>query len=203
MRPAASGVALRTSTRLPPKRHVRRNWLDPSLSCPERTVFDTLLSLSRAARFRLVELGASDAGRIVRHLQCLPLEDRQARFGLALTDSALATYVQYATRRATDRLFGVTDAAGRILGFAHLYLALPAAEIALSVDAAERRRGLAATLLRHAIRAARIAGAARVVLPCLPDQVAASALTRGAGMTIVSEDAMRHARLELLPPRKV
>ena len=166
-------------------------------------MFDPLLSLSRAARFRVVELGASDAGRIVRHLQRLPLEDRHSRFGLVLTDSALATYVQHATRRDADRLFGVSDAAGRILGFAHLYLTLPAAEIALSVDVAERHRGLAATLLRHAIRAARIAGAARVVLPCLPDRVAVSALARGAGMTFVNEDAMRHARLELLPSRKV
>jgi RimJ/RimL family protein N-acetyltransferase len=144
-------------------------------------------------------LGAADAQRIVRHLQRLPLEDRHSRFGLGMSDSALATYVQHAAARSSDRLFGVADVSGRLVAVAHLYLTPPSAEVAVSVDPLLRRRGLATALIRAAAHAAQEAGATQLQMTCLPDNAAARALVRRLGMHIERIDGMYHASLALAP----
>jgi RimJ/RimL family protein N-acetyltransferase len=160
-------------------------------------VFDA--APTHSARTRLAALGAADAQRIVRHLQRLPLADRRSRFGLGMSDSAIATYVQHAIARGSDRLFGISDPTGRLVAVAHLYLEMPRAEVAVSVDLTMRQRGFATALIRAAAQAAQDAEATQLEMTCLPENAAARALVRSLGMKIERVDGMCHARLALVP----
>src|SRR4029453_4276935 len=115
---------------------------------------------------------------------------------------AIATYVQHAIARGSDRLFGISDATGRLVAGAHLYLEVPRAEVAVSVDLPLRQRGFATALFRAGAEAPRAAFATALIRPpaqaaqdaaqlemtCLPENAAARALVRSLGMKIERVD---------------
>jgi GNAT superfamily N-acetyltransferase len=145
------------------------------------------MSTRAVADVRYVECGAADAAALTAHLLGLAPQDRSLRFGIALSDGAIATYVAHAIGRlpaGTDQLTGAVDGRQRIVGFLHLYLDGGRAEAALSVDAALRRCGIGMVLLWRAITLAHAAGA-RVLLLCgLDDHMPITALARRAGLSL-------------------
>lgn len=104
-------------------------------------------------RFAMMDLPASAGGwraALLRHLQRLDLAARLSRFFAAAPDEAIARYVG----RATPLFMVMAEAGGEVCGVAevHPHADRPgAAEIALSVDADRRRRGVGWTLFARAL----------------------------------------------------
>jgi ribosomal protein S18 acetylase RimI-like enzyme len=105
---------------------------------------------------RVRPLGRADLPEVERHLLALGPADRRARFGLALGDAAVAAY---ARRIDPDRavLVGAADGpGGRLVGLAEAQPtgAPGRVEMAVSVHAPHRRRGLGRRLVGAALAAA-------------------------------------------------
>jgi GNAT superfamily N-acetyltransferase len=119
---------------------------------------------------RLRRLGAADLPEIERHLLGLDLVDRNARFHSGFGDAAVTTYAR-GLDFAVGILVGATQGPGnRILGLAeaHPAGAPRTVELAVSVLATHRRRGLGRRLLAHALELAFAAGADTAELRCSP-----------------------------------
>ena len=118
--------------------------------------------------------------RLLRHFLALDLDDRRLRFGSALNEHALGTYVEHIdfTRDAVLGVFVGFELAG----VAHVSEIGGAAEIGLSVLAGFRRRGLGDALLSRAMRMAHAWGVAGVRILVLPENVAMIRLARRHGL---------------------
>ncbi|WP_153146111.1 GNAT family N-acetyltransferase [Dechloromonas sp. H13] len=99
-------------------------------------------------------LAAGDRAIILAHLLALDRDDRYGRFGSALSDHAIATYVGR-LRLDHDAGFGIVDASGLLTGFIHLAVHAPSGEIGASVLPESRRQRLARRLFAAAFRHAR------------------------------------------------
>jgi len=86
---------------------------------------------------------------VLTHLLALDPDDRYARFGFAISDAGISTYVGRLDFER-DLLLGV-EFAGHLIGFAHVSCSGGAlAELALSVSPQWRYRGVARTLFKNA-----------------------------------------------------
>src|SRR5262249_24871139 len=128
-----------------------------------------------AGNLRLHRLTTGDVPAIETHLLALDMVSRNSRFHCALGDAAVARYAQRFDD-AADVLFGALDAAsGHIVALA---VARPAGaprtvDVAVSVLAAHRRRGLGRTLVACTLSAAFAQGAAAACLRFAPGNLPA------------------------------
>lgn len=108
-------------------------------------------------------LRTSDRGAILDHLLALNADDRYGRFASALSDHAIAAYVD---RLALDRDagFGIGDVTGHLSGFIHLAVHGATGEIGASVLPACRRCGQARQLFAATFRHARQIGMTHIHL---------------------------------------
>lgn len=109
-----------------------------------------------------------DTPLIFDHLQRLSDACRRCRFGNEVSDAFLQNYVDRIDHANTDVAGYVQD--GRVIGIAELRSLTATwqagAEVAFSVDAAERGRGIGSALMTVALEQARARRISRVFLIC-------------------------------------
>jgi len=143
-------------------------------------------------------LSAASRPEILEHLVALSPDDRRLRFGVPVTDEAIAGYVE---RLDFDRdaVFGVRDDGGALVGVTHVARLDGGVELGLSVHASQRGRGLAQAMFRRATLHARNRGVGELFMHCLSENAAMMHIARKAGMRIVIDGADRDASLSLPP----
>ncbi len=136
------------------------------------------------------------------HLLRLDAADRRMRFGHALGDRGIETFVRH-INWLQDRVCVAVDDGGAVIGAVHLSrLDDGAAELAFSVEAAHRGRGVGQALADRAILAARNGGYRRVHIFCLAENIAMRRLAARCGMRLACEatDCEGCQRLEPATP---
>ena len=142
-------------------------------------------------------LNAADSARIEAHLLRLAPADRSLRFAAGLvTDETIRRYVA-GIRFGTDAVLGMVDDGGDVVAFAHgcVYSVgkRSRVEVAFSVDAERRGKGLGSALMAEARRFAESIGAHSVLGMCLARNAAMRQIFANAGMTLTREDDEVHA----------
>ena len=143
-------------------------------------------------------LSATAKPHVLRHYLALSAEDRRLRFGGALADSAIESYVRLLDP-ARDALFGVVDDEREIVGVAHVPIQADLAELGISVLPQFRRRGIGTALVSRAANHARAAGIARLCMICLAENATMLRIAKSLGMQVVNSGVSAHAVLALLP----
>lgn len=151
-----------------------------------------------AAALAVHRLGPHHAAAITRHLLRLDPEDRRLRFGRAMRDEAIDTYVG-GIDFARDRVFGIFGDGLELAAVAHLAMdvAEGEAELGLSVDAPLRGRGYGMALLRRAVLHASNRGYRALLMHCLAENAAMLHLARKAGLRTVIRAGEADAHLAL------
>jgi GNAT superfamily N-acetyltransferase len=130
---------------------------------------------------RLRRLGRADRAAVERHLLDLDTTDRASRFRTPLGDAAVRAYAR-ALDLGRTMLVGAQGPDGALLGLAEAHPGGTAAvEVAVSVDAAHRRQGLARALLARALELAAGRGAVVAELAFTPGHAAIARLARSLG----------------------
>ncbi len=106
-------------------------------------------------------LGCQDRAYIERHLLMLAPSDRMARFGRALSETAIRAYVQTLDPQRCVLMGSINERADVLVGLAEAQpTGVPGrVEMAVSVQASYRRRGLGRRLVAAAMAAAFACGA--------------------------------------------
>ena len=148
-------------------------------------------------------LSETDRGPILTHLLALDNADRYLRFGHAVGDEHIGTYVD-SLNFSRDEVFGIFSRKLRLLALAHL--AYPSGEIGLdtvefgvSVSKHARGRGYGARLFERAAVHARNDGFAQMYIHALSENTAMLKIARGAG-AIVQRDGSESDAVLRLPP---
>lgn len=146
-------------------------------------------------------LQAADAARIEEHLLRLDPVDRSLRFAAGVvTDETIRRYVA-GIRFGIDAVLAMADEAGAVVAFAHgcVYSVgkRSRVEVAFSVDADRRGKGLASQLMAEARRFAESIGAHSVLGMCLARNAPMCQIFVNAGMTMTREDDEVHACCQL------
>ena len=144
------------------------------------------------------EISRTDRDALERHLLALGSEDRRLRFGIALNDASVRSYVVRIDFER-DALFGVYDEELHLAGAAHVARGDTHAELGVSVHPALRNRGLGGTLLERACLRARNWGVSGLFMHCLKENAAMMHLARKQNMKIVTEAGEADAWLALAP----
>jgi GNAT superfamily N-acetyltransferase len=136
--------------------------------------------------------------RVLKHLLALNNEDRNLRFGYAVSDEQIGNYVA-AMNFERDDIFGVFGRSLRIVALAHLAFADEAGqgEFGVSVLACTRGRGLGSRLFEHCAVQARNRGASSLVIHLARHNAAMLAIVKHAGATLTFDgpDAIAHLPL--------
>jgi len=158
----------------------------------------TRLPASTAPGVAVLRLNPRYRDDIARHLLQLPAEDRRLRFGQAISDAAVRSYVA-GIDFARDSVFGIHGAALDLVGVAHLALdpGPQVAELGLSVDPSARTRGYGYALLQRAVLHAANLGYRALFMYCLAENAIMMHLAQKAGLTVVIERGEADARLKL------
>ena len=129
-------------------------------------------------------LTPAELGLYRDHLLRLSAEDRRLRFGTPLDDAAIAAFVARISpwdariiARFDHRLAVVAAVQITVVGG-------PLAELAFSVDEAERAQGLATALMRRALLWARNRNVLRACMYCLAENQAVRRIARRVGMSV-------------------
>ncbi len=146
-------------------------------------------------------LQAVDAARIEEHLLRLEPVDRSLRFAAGVvTDETIRRYVA-GIRFGTDAVLGMVDAGGELVAFAHgcVYTVGKRArvEVAFSVDADQRGKGIGSSLMAEARLFAESIGAHSMLGMCFARNAPMRHIFANAGMTITREDDEVHACWQL------
>jgi RimJ/RimL family protein N-acetyltransferase len=151
-----------------------------------------------AAGIAVLRLNPRHRDDIARHLLQLPADDRRLRFGQAISDGAVRSYVA-GIDFGRDSVFGIHAAALDLVGVAHLALdpGPQVAELGLSVDPAARTRGYGFALLQRAVLHAANLGYRALFMYCLAENAIMMRLAQKAGLTVVIERGEADARLRL------
>jgi GNAT superfamily N-acetyltransferase len=144
------------------------------------------------------ELSRLDRAALERHFISLDREDRRLRFGMALSDAAVLSYVAR-VNFDRDAAFGVLDDELHLIGAAHVARGEGHAELGVSVLRGHRGRGIGAELLARAHMRARNWGVRALFMHCLSENGAMMRLARKQGMEIVAESGEADAWLALAP----
>jgi GNAT superfamily N-acetyltransferase len=149
----------------------------------------------------VAQLGPSHRPQIAEHLIALPPGDRRLRFGYAISDDLLSSYVR-GLRFSRDAAFGAFDEAGQMRAFGHLAFVTSdeTAEFGISVAPDARRLGIGRALLDRAGRHARNRGYRLLVMAFVPENAALAALARAAGMQLIQDQVEPRAYLALDVP---
>jgi GNAT superfamily N-acetyltransferase len=140
---------------------------------------------------------ARDAYRA--HLAALDPDDARLRFGSVIGADAIGAYVDRIDFER-DVVFAVRDDALRVVGAAHLALLdEESAELGVSVDAGQRRRGIATALVERAAAHARNRNLRTLYMHCLAENAAMMHVARRAGMAVIFDSGHADAQLTLPP----
>jgi GNAT superfamily N-acetyltransferase len=132
-----------------------------------------------------VRLDALHFHELVTHFLALPPQDRQLRFGRAMTDEAIIDYAgQIDFER--DAVYGVVDPVLDIAGALHLACGAHGIELGLSVLPQARGAGIGTRLLQLAAELAQERGAARLYVWGLAQNEAMQRLARRAGVPFIT-----------------
>lgn len=158
------------------------------------------------------KLHAGHRPKVLAHLKGLVAEDRQRRFGHAASDEQVADHVSRLDFERDD-LLGVFNRQLELVALAHLAVVSPqeapasgdaapepVAELALSVGAHLRGRGLGRLLLEHAMRRAQLRGVTRLVLHLARDNLAMRAIVGRLGAEMEEAGADLQAAVPLAGP---
>jgi len=144
-------------------------------------------------------LGARHRKQVCAHLLALDDNDRQRRFGHAVSNERLQAYAA-GLNFEHDQVFGTFDRRLRLVALGHLALDTGSAagqgELGVSVLPLARGRGLGTRLFEHAVMHARNRGVHTLHIHLAPDNVPMLAIVQRAGADI--EDHGREA-LAVLP----
>jgi len=151
-----------------------------------------------AAGVAVLRLNPRHRDDITRHVLQLPTEDRRLRFGQAISDAAVRSYVA-GIDFGRNSVFGIHGAALDLVGVAHLALdaAQQVAELGLSVDPSARTKGFGFALLQRAVLHAANLGYRALFMYCLAENAIMMHLAKKAGLTVVIERGEADARLTL------
>ena len=153
------------------------------------------------ARPLIAQLTSRHRRQVKDHLLRLPPDDRRLRFGHAISDESIVTYVR-GIHFGRDAAFGAFDERGELTAFGHLAFTKSEhmAELGMSVAPEARRRGIGLLLLERAGEHARNRNYRVLMMAFVPENTALAALARRAGMRLVLDPAEPHAYLGLEPP---
>lgn len=132
------------------------------------------------------ELPRHELSRYTSHLLALGADDRRLRFGHAIDDAGIRSYVERIDTER-DALFGVIDDDLALVGAAHVARGEHYAELGISVLASHRRRGVGAALLQRAQLHARNWCIPEFFAHCLRENAPLMRLAQRHGMQIVAE----------------
>jgi GNAT superfamily N-acetyltransferase len=151
----------------------------------------------------VAQLGPHHRPRVLQHLRDLPEDDRRLRFGYAIGDDSLRSYVR-GLHFSRDGVFGAFDEAADLLALGHLGFERSSptahAEFGISVLPHARRRGLGLALLQRAAMHAANRGATQLVMTYLPGNTALAQLAARANMNFVQDQVDPRAYLALPAP---
>lgn len=134
------------------------------------------------------------------HLARLSAEDRRLRFGHMLDDRAIDHFVE-GLDPASNHVLVCEDEAGVVVGAVLIsLLADRSAELAFSVEAAWRGRGLGRVLGDRAVLWLRNRGIRRAQLVCAGENLAMRRLARHLGMTLAFQESSCEGGADLAPP---
>lgn len=128
----------------------------------------------------------------------LGAEDRRLRFGVAISDRAVRSYIARIDFER-DAVFGASDDDLDLAGAAHLARSGGYAELGISVLAGHRGRGIGGALLARAHLHARNWGVRTLFMHCLAENASIMHLARRQGMQVVTAAGEADARLALPP----
>ncbi|HUP29015.1 MAG TPA: GNAT family N-acetyltransferase [Usitatibacter sp.] len=143
-----------------------------------------------------VRLRSHDRAALLAHFLALEGEDRRLRFGSAISDEGIESYVGRIDFER-DGLFAVHDDNLEMVALIHVAVTGAAAELGLSVLPGWRGGGCGNALLRRAVTYLRNRGVAEVFVHCLSENGAMMHLARKNGMRIVYSGGESDARLAL------
>ena len=133
---------------------------------------------------------------LLRHFLALDSSDRHLRFGTTLANNGIRSYVDTLDFDASD-VFGVYDAALRIVGAVHIAYSDDEAEMGLSVSANARGQGIGNSLFRRATVRLSNRYIRTVYMHCLRENDAIMHLARKNGFRILTEGSEADAWLAL------
>jgi GNAT superfamily N-acetyltransferase len=139
-------------------------------------------------------LGDGDRDGVRAHFLSLGEEDRRLRFGMAVSDDFIATYVD-GLDFAASHVYGVRSGSAGWLGIGHLSHGNGVAELGLSILPDGRGRGLGGAIFRYAVAQASRHGVGRLYMHCLTSNRAILSIARSAGMSIGSSGGESDAYL--------
>ncbi len=126
------------------------------------------------------KLFPADLPRIEAHFRALSAEDRRRRFPSGASDEAIHAYCQ--GFRWSERAVIGAFVWGRLIGLAESVRVAPErAEIAVSVEAFWRHRGVGRELVRRALSSAANRGASEAVLDYVPGERSIPSIARSLG----------------------
>lgn len=139
--------------------------------------------------------------RILEHLLRLGERDRYLRFGHAISDAQIASYVDQLDF-GRDELFGIFNRRLSLVALAHLACLdepTPAAEFGVSVAHSSRGRGYGGRLFGHAALHARNRGIDQLLVHALTENTAMMRIVRNAGACIERDGPESRAWIRLAP----
>jgi GNAT superfamily N-acetyltransferase len=144
-------------------------------------------------------LSASARNAYRAHLTALHPDDIRLRFGSTIVRDAVGAYVDRIDFEH-DTVFAVRDDALRVVGAAHVaFVDEVSAELGVSVDGDQRRRGIGSALVQRAAAHARNRNLRMLYMHCLAENAAMMHIARRAGMAVVIESGHADAHLTLPP----
>ena len=143
-------------------------------------------------------LAEASRPQLLQHFLSLGPEDVRLRFGVPISEEAIARYVERIDFD-TDTVFGVHDEGLALAGVAHVGFNEELAELGLSVLPGRRGRGIGSALLARAADHVRNRFVTRLFMHCLAENDAILHIARKLGMTICVDSGEADAFLKLRP----
>jgi GNAT superfamily N-acetyltransferase len=143
-------------------------------------------------------LAGASRPQLVRHFLNLGPEDVRLRFGVLISEAAIARYVERIDFD-TDAVFGVHDDQLALAAVAHVAFTGDFAELGVSVLPGQRGRGFGSALLARAADHVRNRFVTRLFMHCLAENAAMMHIARKLGMTICVNSGEADAFIRLPP----
>jgi GNAT superfamily N-acetyltransferase len=146
-------------------------------------------------------LGARHRPAILKHLLALDADDRYLRFGYAVNDAHIASYVEHLDF-SRDEIYGVYNRKLALIAVAHLAFSTNPeqkhlVEFGVSVLKASRGKGYGAQLFDRALLHARNAGATEMMIHALSENTTMLKIATRAGALVVRNGAESEAHLKV------
>lgn len=140
--------------------------------------------------FGVVPLSVNNKDDIKKHLLRLDHDSRRMRFFMAIGDAGIERYVDR-INWGTDSGFGVFNATGDLIAFAHLAETDNncTMELGVSIDSNYRRRGIAGKLMKRIITFCKARGVDKLTMECLRENKVMQEIATNCGaQTVIDEE---------------